>query len=131
MSENFVWNLFTAAVINMVIVHNFMVLSNKSVLLEILHRNFVFTYRIKQPNISSTDRLFGALQMCPLIERVCVISTNNSHLSSESSLINFISGAPKLVFLYVRLFTLTQAACRRIKSHISERYVCEWELHIN
>lgn len=87
-------------------------------------------FRIEQPNISSTDRLFMALQKCPLIERVCVISTENSHLSSESSVINFVSGAPKLVFLYVWLFTLTQVACRRIKSHISERCRNNPALHV-
>jgi hypothetical protein len=81
----------------------------------------MFTYRIEQPNISSTDVLFEALQMCPLIERVCVISAKNSCLSSESSVINFVCGAPKLVFLYLWLFTLSQEACRRIRSRISER----------
>jgi hypothetical protein len=118
-------HVYLSAIINMVIMCNLKVLSNESVLVEIMRRNFMFTYRIEQPNISSTDRLFMALQRCPLIERVCVISTKNSHLSNELSVINFLSGAPKLVFLYVWLFTLTQVACRRIRSHISERYVCE------
>jgi Ran GTPase-activating protein (RanGAP) involved in mRNA processing and transport len=90
-----------------------------------MNRNVAFTYRIEQPNISPIDALFEALQMCPQIERVCVISANESHLSSESSVINFVCGAPKLVFLYVRLHTLSKEACSRIKRHISERYVCE------
>ncbi|PNF39247.1 hypothetical protein B7P43_G17201 [Cryptotermes secundus] len=80
-------------------------------------------FRIEQPNILVTDRLFMALQRCPLIERVCVISTENSRLSSESSVINLVSGAPKLVFLYIWLFRLTQVACRQIRRCISERYV--------
>ncbi|XP_023702061.1 uncharacterized protein LOC111861597 isoform X5 [Cryptotermes secundus] len=78
-------------------------------------------FRIEQPNILVTDRLFMALQRCPLIERVCVISTENSRLSSESSVINLVSGAPKLVFLYIWLFRLTQVACRQIRRCISER----------
>jgi hypothetical protein len=99
--------------------------------MEIVHRNYMFTYRIEQRNISSVDTLLMALQNCPLIERVCVISPGDSRLSRESSVINFVRDAPKLVLLYVWMFTLTQAACRRIKSKISERYVCEGELCIN
>jgi hypothetical protein len=86
-----------------------------------LRYNVLFIYRLEQPNISSTDRLFRALQTCPLIERVCVIS--NSGLLKESVLVEFVSGAPKLVFLYVLLDNLSKAACQRIKSKIFARYV--------
>lgn len=89
----------------------------------------LFIYRIEQPNISSTERLFRALQTCPLIERVCVISISRSKLSSES-LEEFVFGAPKLVFLYVFMDTLTETVCRRIKNTIFRRYVCKQELHI-
>ncbi|XP_021917951.1 F-box/LRR-repeat protein 18-like isoform X2 [Zootermopsis nevadensis] len=78
-------------------------------------------FRIEQAAISSADRLFRALQTCPLIQRVCVISINRSNLSSESLLAEFVSGAPKLVFLYVFLDTLTEAECRRIKNEIFGR----------
>ena len=102
----------------------------ESVVAESTHRNLLFTYRIEQPNMCSIDRLLEALQLCPVVERVCVISSRGK-LSSESVLVDFVRGSPKLVFLYVQLDTLSQAACKRIQSYISARYVSEWNLYIN
>jgi len=124
-----------STVTNIVIMHNFEVTSDKSNVARICSGGnyvwkliysfckFLFVYRIEQPNILSADRLFRALETCPLIARVCVISLNSGRLSAESTLVEFVSGAPKLVFLYVLLGTLTQAACSRIEKSISERYV--------
>jgi hypothetical protein len=95
-----------------------------------MNRNLLFTYRIEQPNMCSIDRLLKALQLCPVIERVCVISSRGK-LSMESVLVDFVCAASKLVFLYVQLDTLSQEACKRIKSCISARYVSEWNLCIN
>jgi hypothetical protein len=99
----------------------------ETVLVELTHTNLLFTYRIDQPNICSVDRLLKALQLCPLIERVCVISSKGK-LAKESALQHFVYGAPKLVFLFIQLDTLTEAACKRFKRRISERYVSEQNL---
>ncbi|GFG40517.1 hypothetical protein Cfor_07581 [Coptotermes formosanus] len=77
---------------------------------------------IVQPNMCSIDRLLMALQLHPVIERVCVMSSGGK-LSMESVLVDFVCGASKLVFLYLQLDTLSQAACKRIQSCISKRYV--------
>lgn len=95
--------------------------------MEFMLRNLLFAYRIEQPNMCSIDRLLKALQLCPVIERVCVISRRGK-LFSETALENFVCGSSKLVFLYVQLDTLSQAACKRIQSCISIRYVSEWNL---
>ena len=102
----------------------------ESVVLEFTLRNFRFTYRIEQPNICSIDRLLKALQLCPVIERVCVISSRGK-LSLESVLVDFVCGSPKLVFVYIHLDTLSQATCKRLQSCISARYVSEWNLYID
>lgn len=101
----------------------------ESVVVEFTLRNFIFTYRIEQPNMCSIDGLLNALQLCPVIERVCAIS-HGGKISLESVLVDFVRGSPKLVFLYVQLDTLSEAACKRIKSWISARYVSEWNLYI-
>ena len=102
----------------------------ESVVVEFILRNLLFTYRIEQPNMCSVDRLLTSLQLCPVIERVCVISIGGK-LSLESVLVDFVCGSSKLVFLYVQLGTLSQAACKRMQSRISARYVPEWNLCIN
>jgi hypothetical protein len=143
MPTNCVWNIvYMLTITNILAAHNFEVMSDKSNIIQICSSgnyaqkwiycsyNFLFIYRIEQPSISSTDRLFEALQTCPLIERVCVISSNKSELSKKV-LVEFVSGAPKLVFLLLCLDTLTMAACKQISDEILERYVCKWELCIN
>ena len=102
----------------------------ESVVVEFMLRNLLFTYRIEQPNICSIDTLFKALRLCPVIERVCVISSTGI-LSLDPVLVDFVCGSPKLVFLYVLLDTLSHAACKRIQSYISARYVSELNLYIN
>ena len=102
----------------------------ESVAVEFTLINLLFTYRIEQPNMCSIDRLLQGLQLCPVIERVCVVSIRGK-LSLESVLVDFVRGSPKLVFLYVQLDTLSQAACKRIQSCISARYVSEWNLCMN
>jgi hypothetical protein len=100
-----------------------------SVVVEFTLRKFLCSYRIEQPNMCSIDRLFKALQLCPVMERVCVISSKGK-LSRESVLIDFVCGSPKLVFLYMQLDTISAAACKRMQSCISARYVSEWNLYI-
>jgi len=108
----------------------FTILMFWNLLMEFTLRNFLFTYRIEQPNMCSIDRLLKALHLCPVIERVCVISSGGK-LSWESVLVDFVCGSPKLVFLYMQLDTLSQAAIKRIQRCISARYVSEWNLYIN
>jgi len=86
---------------------------SESVVVEFTLRNILFTYRIKQPNICPIDRLLMALQLCPVIERVCVVSRRGT-LSLEPVLVDFVYGSSKHVFLYVVLDTLSQTACKRI-----------------
>jgi len=81
------------------------------VVVEFTLRNILFTYRIEQPNICPIDRLLMALQLCPVIERVCVVSKRGT-LSLESVLVDFVCGSSKHVFLYVVLDTLSHTACK-------------------
>jgi len=97
---------------------------------EFMLSNLLSTYRIEQPNICSIDTLFKALRLCPVIERVSVISIRGK-LSSEQVLVDFVCDSPKLVFLYVMLDTLSHAAVKRIQNCISARYVSELNLFIN
>ena len=98
--------------------------------MEFTLRNLLFTYRIEQPNMCSIDTLFKALRLCPVIERVCVISSRGK-LTLDPLLVDFVCGSPNLVFLYILLDTLSQAACKRIQNYISARYVSELNLYIN
>lgn len=75
-------------------------------------------FRIEQPNMCSIDTLFKALRLCPVIERVCVISSRGK-LTLDPLLVDFVCGSPNLVFLYILLDTLSQAACKRIQNYIS------------
>ena len=111
---------------------SFLNISNvlESVVVEFTLRNILFTYRIEQPNICPIDRLLMALQLCPVIERVLVVSRRVT-LSLESVLVDFVCGSSKLVFPYVVLDTLCQAAFKRIQSCTSARYVSEWNLYLN
>lgn len=75
-------------------------------------------FRIQQPNMCSIGTLLKALSLCPLIERVCVISSR-CKLSLDPLLVDFVCGSPKLVFLYVLVDTLSNAACKQIQNRIS------------
>ncbi|XP_022081103.1 uncharacterized protein LOC110974074 isoform X1 [Acanthaster planci] len=75
--------------------------------------------KLEHDNIDGVSRLFHALEKCPSITRLCVVSKNGSVKLDD--VIRLFDHCPKLVVLFL-LCSLTVAACKSLKQELTLRF---------